>query len=61
MKNSLSEAKGTMDELALVDSIIHFLRLVSDGKATIDDLFQDILNWLSRVNLSGKLFVRFAE
>ncbi len=61
MKNGLLEAKGIMDELALDDSIIQFLRLVSDGKATIDDLSQEILNWISKENLSGKLFVRFAE
>lgn len=61
MKNGLIEAKDIIDELALDDSIIQFLRLVSDRKATIDDLSQEILNWISKENLSAKLFIRFAE
>lgn len=61
MKNGFIEAQNLMDELALEDYKIQFLRLVSDEKATIDDLSEEILNWISKENLSGKLFVRFAE
>lgn len=61
MKNGFIEAQNIMDDLALEDYKIQFLRLVSDEKATIDDLSEEILNWISKENLSGKLFVRFAE
>ena len=61
MKNGFIEAQNLMDELAIEDYKIQFLRLVSHEKETIDDLSEEILNWISKENLSGKLFVRFAE
>lgn len=61
MKSGLLEAKSIIDGLALDDSIIHFLKLVGNGEATINDLSQEILSWISEENLSEKLLIRFAE
>lgn len=61
LKQGISEADKILDELGLEEDseILSFLKLVSDGKATIMDLTDDILEWIKKENLADKIYISF--
>ena len=60
LKQGINEAEELLNELGLdKDSqILEFLKLVSEGKATILNLTEDILKWIRDENLAGKMQIR---
>jgi len=60
LKQGMDEAEGLLTELGLDEdsSILAFLKLVSEGNATILDLTDDILKWIREENLAGKMYIR---
>lgn len=61
LKQGITEADQILEDLDLdKDSeILAFLRLVSAGKATILSLTNEILDWLNKENLAGKIYLKF--
>lgn len=61
LKQGLEEAKQILTEINLDEnsSILAFLKLVSEGNATIADLTDEILEWIKKENLSSKIGIRF--
>ena len=61
LKQGIAEADQILEDLDLdKDSeILAFLRLVSAGKATILNLTNEILDWLNKENLAGKIYLKF--
>ena len=61
LKQGLVEADKILDDLDLdKDSeILAFLKLVSEGNATIMNLTDDILAWIKTENLADKMFINF--
>jgi len=59
LRDGLDEANRIIDELSLDDNIEAFLRLVGDGKATIRDLSQEILEWIAKEQIADKLSIQF--
>ena len=57
LKQGMEEAKNLMNELGLDEDspILAFLKLVSEGNATILDLTDDILKWINEEGLAGKM------
>lgn len=60
LKQGMDEAEGLLKELGLDEDspILSFLKLVSEGNATILDLTEDILKWIREENLAGKMHIR---
>ena len=60
LKQGMDEAEGLLTELGLDEDspILAFLKLVSEGNATILDLTDDILKWIREENLAGKMYIR---
>lgn len=60
LKQGMDEAEGLLKELGLDEDspILAFLKLVSEGNATILDLTEDILKWIREENLAGKMHIR---
>lgn len=61
LKQGITEADQILEDLDLdKDSeILAFLRLVSTGKATILNLTDEILDWLNKEKLAGKIYLKF--
>lgn len=61
LKQGITEANQILEDLDLdKDSeILAFLRLVSTGKATILNLTDEILDWLNKEKLAGKIYLKF--
>lgn len=61
LKQGMTEADQILEDLDLdKDSeILAFLKLVSAGKATILNLTEEILDWLNKENLAGKIYLKF--
>ena len=61
LKQGMAEADKILEDLDLdKDSeILAFLKLVSAGKATILSLTDEILGWLNKENLAGKIYLKF--
>lgn len=61
LKQGIAEADKILEDLDLdKDSeILAFLRLVSAGKATILSLTDEILDWINKENLAGKIYLKF--
>lgn len=61
LKQGMDEAEGLLKELGLGEDspILTFLKLVSEGNATILDLTDDILKWIKAENLADKMFISF--
>lgn len=61
LKQGLAEADQILNEIDLDEDspILAFLKLVSEGKATILDLTDEILAWIKRENLAEKMFINF--
>ncbi|MFI3212845.1 MAG: hypothetical protein R3Y24_05835 [Eubacteriales bacterium] len=59
LKQGLSEADDILKSLELDDKaeILTFLKLVSEGKATIMDLSDEIITWVKKENLSDKMYI----
>lgn len=60
LKQGMNEAEEFLNELGLDEDsqILEFLKLVSEGKATILNLTEDILKWIRDENLAGKMQIR---
>lgn len=61
LKQGMVEADKILEDLDLdKDSeVLAFLKLVSAGKATILSLTDEILYWLKKENLEGKIYLKF--
>ena len=61
LKQGIAEADKILDDLDLDEDseILAFLKLVSEGKATILNLTEEILNWIKTENLADKLYINF--
>lgn len=61
LKQGIQEANQILTEIDLDENspILAFLKLVSEGNATILDLTDDILAWIKKENLAEKLFINF--
>ncbi len=57
----LDTVKGILsnEEKAKFADILSFLKLVSDGNATIKNLTDEILAWIRAENLEDKMFIKF--
>ncbi len=60
LKQGMDEAEGLLKELGFDEDspILAFLKMVSEGNATILDLTEDILKWIREENLAGKMHIR---
>lgn len=61
LKQGIAEADKILEELDLEkdSEILSFLRLVSEGKATLLCLTNEILDWVNKEKLAGKIYLRF--
>ena len=61
LKQGLAEADQILNDLDLGEdsAVLAFLRLVSEGNATILDLTDEILEWIKYENLGDKMFIKF--
>lgn len=61
LKQGMTEADKILEDLDMEkdSEILAFLRLVSAGKATILSLTDEILDWLNKENLAGKIYLKF--
>ena len=61
LKQGMTEADKILEDLDLdKDSeVLAFLKLVSAGRATILNLTDEILDWLNKENLAGKIYLKF--
>lgn len=61
LKQGLAEANQILDDLDIDrdSNILSFLKLVSDGNATMKDLTDEILAWIRTENLADKMYIRF--
>ncbi len=61
LKQGIAEADKILKDLGLDEDseILAFLKLVSDGKATILNLTDEILNWIKTEHLEDKMFIKF--
>lgn len=61
LKQGMTEADKILEDLDLDNDseILAFLKLVSTGKATILSLTDEILDWLNKENLAGKIYLKF--
>lgn len=61
LKQGIQEANQIFTEIDLDENspILAFLKLVSEGNATMVDLTDDILAWIKKENLAEKLYINF--
>ena len=61
LKQGIAEADKILEDLDLDEDseILAFLKLVSEGKATILNLTDEILAWIKTENLADKMFINF--
>lgn len=61
LKQGIEEADKILEDLDLEQdsAIFAFLKLVSEGKATILNLTDEILAWIKAENLADKLYINF--
>lgn len=61
LKQGIAEADKILEDLDLDEDseILAFLKLVSEGKATILNLTDEILAWIKAENLADKMFINF--
>lgn len=61
LKHGIAEADKILEDLDLDEDseILAFLKLVSEGKATILNLTEEILEWLNKENLAEKIYLKF--
>lgn len=61
LKQGLTEADQILNDLNLDEdsAVLAFLKLVSEGNATILDLTEEILDWIKTENLGDKMFINF--
>lgn len=61
LKQGIAEANKILEDLDLDEDsdILSFLKLVSEGKATILNLTDEILDWIKEENLADKMFITF--
>lgn len=61
LKQGIAEADQILNDLDLDEDsdILAFLKRVSEGKATILDLTDEILAWIKAENLADKMFINF--
>ena len=61
LKQGIVEADQILKDLGLDEDseILTFLKLVSEGKATILNLTDEILTWIKAEHLEDKMFIRF--
>lgn len=61
LKQGMKEAEQILGDLDLDEdsSILSFLKLVSEGNATILDLTYEILAWVKAENIGDKIHIRF--
>ncbi len=59
LKQGIAEADKILEDLGLYEDskILAFLKLVSDGKATILNLTDEILTWIKAEHLADKMFI----
>jgi len=57
----MDEASRILNEIDLDEAspILAFLKLVSEGNATILDLTDEILAWIKKEKLADKMFINF--
>ena len=61
LKNALDEASDIIANLNLKDDITFFLRKVSKKEADIDDLSEEIVEWIKKENLTDRFTIVFKE
>lgn len=61
LKQGLAEADQILNDLDLDEDsqVLSFLKLVSEGNATVLDLTDEILEWIKTENLGDKIFINF--
>ena len=61
LKQGIAEADKILEDLDLDEDseILAFLKLVSEGKATLLNLTDEILAWIKTENLADKMFINF--
>ena len=61
LKQGIAEANKILDELGLEkdSEVLAFLKLVSEGNATIMDLTDGVLTWIKNEKLAGKMYISF--
>lgn len=62
LKQGLEEANQVLKEIDLAEDspILAFLKLVSEGNATIIDLTDEILAWIKKEEIADKMFISFS-
>ncbi len=63
LKQGIAEADKILEDLDLDEDsdILEFLKLVSEGKATILNLTDEILAWIKTEKLADKLYINFSR
>ena len=61
LKQGIAEADKILEDLDLDEDseILLFLKLVREGKATILNLTDEILDWIKTENLANKMYINF--
>lgn len=61
LKQGIAEADKILEDLDLDEDseILLFLKLVREGKATILNLTDEILDWIKTENLANKMHINF--
>lgn len=59
LAEGIAEADMILEGLGLTEEIMKFLDKVSEGRATIVDLTDTVVQWIQEENLTNKFFVKF--
>ena len=59
MSVSLADAKTMIAGLSLDQNIISFLQKMNNGKATVEDLDEKVMNWLKNESLEKRVRLSF--
>lgn len=61
LRDGITEADKILVGLGLNDDVMNFLKKVSEGSATINDLTDEIIAWINYEKLTGKFRVGFSN
>lgn len=61
LKDGLCEAKKIIEDLSPGENIVEFLKLVGEGKATVQNLTQEIMEWIEKEQFAGKLSIQLVS
>ena len=61
LKAGMESAEALITELSLDDDIILFLRKTNSNRATLKDLNEKVLNWITKEDLGNKIRISFVK